>query len=181
MYVVHHSTETLLLLFSLACRFTRFGIVVFLIHDPSDLFLQLAKVSEYTTRHPSRKNWKFLVTLWFVLFALCWLVLRLILLPFLFSGIWTDVVNPMEVLVKNITRLQNIKLLVRLVFSGLAGALYVLHVWWFVMILKIAYRIVAKTNLRDTRSDDENDPEVKQAEREAKEQNKENKNDNKTD
>jgi len=168
MYVIHHFCEFSLLLFSFTCRFTRFGVVVLLIHDPSDLFLQMAKATAYATRDPKNQRYKDVNAVFFALFMICWLVLRLIGLPLLFSSIWTDVVNPMKTLARDICRVdvETVTIVIRLLFTGLAAGLYVLHLIWFWMIVRIALVIVTKNNYTDTRSDDDNDPEVKRIEAE---------------
>jgi len=57
------------------CRYTRIGSVVMLLHDPSDIFLEAAKISQYLGHEST-------ATLLFVLLLLTWMVTRLSLLPF---------------------------------------------------------------------------------------------------
>ena len=60
----------------LSCfRYTRIGAVVMILHDPSDICLEAAKLSQYVG-HES------LATFWFSLLVISWFTLRLLLFPF---------------------------------------------------------------------------------------------------
>jgi len=89
MYVVHHCVESLLIATSLLLNFTRIGLYLFAIHDPSDFWLQLGKIPTYVIPGKLKRGeqvpWllKNLPTLCFFPFFLTWLVLRLIALPWL--------------------------------------------------------------------------------------------------
>lgn len=58
-----------------SCRFSRVGSVVLAIHDASDVFLEVGKMSKYTGAEG-------VASVAFVLFVLSWIILRLIYYPF---------------------------------------------------------------------------------------------------
>lgn len=57
------------------CRFARVGSVVLALHDASDVFLEVGKMSKYSCAEA-------LASFSFVLFVLSWVLLRLIYYPF---------------------------------------------------------------------------------------------------
>lgn len=57
------------------CRFARVGSVVLALHDASDVFLEVGKMSKYG-------GYETVASTSFVLFALSWVILRLIYYPF---------------------------------------------------------------------------------------------------
>ena len=57
------------------CRFARVGAVVLALHDASDVFLEVAKMSKYS-------GCEWMASLFFVVFVLSWTILRLIYYPF---------------------------------------------------------------------------------------------------
>lgn len=62
-------------IFSISCRFARAGSVVLALHDASDVFLEVGKMSKYSGAEA-------LASFSFILFVLSWVVLRLIYYPF---------------------------------------------------------------------------------------------------
>lgn len=62
-------------MFSFFCRFARVGSVVLAIHDASDIFLEIGKMSKYSGAEA-------LASFSFILFVLSWIILRLIYYPF---------------------------------------------------------------------------------------------------
>jgi hypothetical protein len=64
-----------LLLLYLANRFARVGSIVLALHDASDIFLEIGKMSKYSSCEG-------LAVVAFLLFVLSWIVLRLIIFPF---------------------------------------------------------------------------------------------------
>ncbi|MBA0578392.1 hypothetical protein Gorai_020675, partial [Gossypium raimondii] len=73
--MVHHIATIILIVLSYVCRFARVGIVTLALHEGSDVFLETAKMSKY-----SGLEW--LASVAFVLFALSWTILRVLLFPF---------------------------------------------------------------------------------------------------
>lgn len=64
-----------ILLFPGCCRFARAGSVILALHDASDVFLEVGKMSKYSGAEA-------LASFSFVLFVLSWVILRLIYYPF---------------------------------------------------------------------------------------------------
>ena len=119
---------------------TRIGVVVFALHDPADVFLNAAKISKYF-------NLSRLCDSLFVVFVLSWVFTRLSLFPV--------VIN---------TCIQQLKLRVweQTVLPGdcseilLLCMLMVLHVYWSVLIARMAYKaVIVREVEKDIRSDDE--------------------------
>jgi len=61
--------------FSVSCRFGRAGSIVLAIHDASDVFLEVGKMSKYSGAEG-------IASFAFILFVLSWILLRLIYYPF---------------------------------------------------------------------------------------------------
>ena len=59
----------------ISCRFARIGSVVLAIHDASDVFLEIGKMSKYSGAEA-------LASFAFIIFVFSWIVLRLIYYPF---------------------------------------------------------------------------------------------------
>ena len=57
------------------CRFFRIGAIILALHDASDVFMESAKIFKYSEK-------EFGASVCFALFALSWLLLRLIYFPF---------------------------------------------------------------------------------------------------
>jgi ceramide synthetase len=148
MYLLHHLCEITLIFTSSLFRFYRIGLYLLVIHDPSDLALQLGKVFLYIVNGAEMKAGKGKANLpWIVrrgpdlcfgVFVLTWLVLRLIALPMLLASIWSDVVECTEPLFKTAYSWAGSMFVIRTIFSVFIGTLLVLHVLWFRMILKMA-------------------------------------------
>jgi len=123
-------------------------------------FLQLGKIGDYLGRYSGSSNWKCLKYLCYIMLLLTWLFLRLLLFPFLASGIWTSITKPMENLSDLHTRYfltSTITLTFRLSFTFLVVVLFILHIIWFIMILGVGYSAIMKKDMKDTRSDEENE------------------------
>lgn len=60
---------------TVCCRFQRVGAVVIFLHDPSDVFLELAKVCQYL-------GYELPAVCCFSLLLISWGMLRLVILPF---------------------------------------------------------------------------------------------------
>jgi len=161
-YVVHHFCEISLLVYSFVTRQSRFGLMVFILHDPSDLLLQMAKVSEYAWRHPSRQKYRIFNVILFLSFAISWLILRLILFPYLFTGLISDFTKPLGIFLTRIQRVNYLWRFYQTSAMALFVMLYVLHWFWFGMIVKVAWIGAVKNQHRDARSDEDNDDETQQ-------------------
>ena len=84
--MLHHIVTILLILFSYLTNFTRIGASILLLHDAADIFLESAKLFVYTSKawktHKTTFFWTDLMaTILFALFALTFLITRLVLYP----------------------------------------------------------------------------------------------------
>uniref|UniRef100_A0A3Q3CLW3 Ceramide synthase 3a n=1 Tax=Haplochromis burtoni TaxID=8153 RepID=A0A3Q3CLW3_HAPBU len=73
--IIHHLATLVLLSFSWCANYIRVGTLVMLIHDASDVFLESAKLFNYA-------KWEKTCKTLFVLFAIVFMVTRLIIFPF---------------------------------------------------------------------------------------------------
>ncbi|KAK6135711.1 hypothetical protein DH2020_030550 [Rehmannia glutinosa] len=71
----HHIVTVILIAYSYITRFFRIGAVILALHDASDVFMEAAKIFKYSKIELG-------ASVCFGLFALSWLVLRLIFFPF---------------------------------------------------------------------------------------------------
>jgi hypothetical protein len=72
--MIHHIVTIFLIVFSYGANFIRVGSLVLLVHDASDVFLELAKLFNYA-------KCQTLCDIGFVIFAISFFVCRLILFP----------------------------------------------------------------------------------------------------
>ncbi|XP_065875912.1 ceramide synthase 1 LOH3-like [Euphorbia lathyris] len=71
----HHVATVILIVLSYILRFARIGSVVLALHDASDIFLEITKMSKYSGAEA-------MASFAFILFVLSWIILRLIYYPF---------------------------------------------------------------------------------------------------
>ncbi|KAK9834823.1 hypothetical protein WJX81_001328 [Elliptochloris bilobata] len=134
--MLHHLTTCVLIAASYCLGYARIGSVVMLLHEPSDIFLEAAKLASYAgAEAPS--------TLLFAALLLSWCSLRLGLLPF-----WVIRSALFEV-----RTLSGPPLPYTDILAAMLGVLVVLHAYWFCLIAAIAWRKLSTTELRDIRED----------------------------
>ncbi|CAM9454841.1 unnamed protein product, partial [Chrysoparadoxa australica] len=140
---LHHIITLVLLATSWTLAFSRQGTLIMVIHDVSDIFLELAKLFNYTKGTP-RFFWASpLADGVFAVFALAFFITRLYFYPtfIVLNGItnasqYMDCVNSMWL------------------YFVLLNLLQALHVFWWVLIMKVIYSVVVLKDLKDVRSDD---------------------------
>ncbi|XP_045080865.1 ceramide synthase 2 [Coregonus clupeaformis] len=141
--VIHHIATIFLLGFSYCSNYVRIGTLVMLLHDSSDFLLESAKMFNYGT------GWRKTCDTLFVIFAAVFLVTRLVVFPS--KIIHTTLVLSMEVF-EPFTGYY--------FFNVLLMVLQALHVFWAVLILRMAYKFLFLGKLdKDERSDEESEPE----------------------
>mmetsp|Transcript_16136 Transcript_16136/g.22293 ORF Transcript_16136/g.22293 Transcript_16136/m.22293 type:complete len:312 (+) Transcript_16136:160-1095(+) len=136
----HHAFTILLLVISFHQSHMRVGAVVFVLHNLSDPFLQIAKLAKYARMES-------LSTVSFVVFMLVFFLSRLVYYPAViyschFRGPGYFFNRPHDGL--------------ELLLTGLLTALYPIHLYWFFLIIKVAMKAL-KGNINDTRSDSDED------------------------
>jgi len=134
---IHHITTISLMSFSWTCNLTRCGTLVLVIHDFADIFLEAAKMCNYTKYEKA-------CDIIFGFFTVSWIVTRLGVFPtwILYS---TTIEAP-----------QIVEMFpAYYIFNGLLSVLLVLHTIWTYFILKISYNALYATpgKMADTRSD----------------------------
>ncbi|KAL0966642.1 hypothetical protein UPYG_G00297780 [Umbra pygmaea] len=141
--VIHHIATIFLLGFSYCSNYVRIGTLVMLLHDSSDFILESGKMFNYGA------GWKKTCNTMFVIFAAVFLVTRLVVFPSII--IHTTLVLSLEVFEPFAGYYF---------FNFLLMVLQGLHVFWAMLILRMAYKFLFFGKLdKDERSDEESDPE----------------------
>lgn len=144
---VHHIVTIILLCYSHYFQLHSLGVMVLMVHDLNDVFLEGAKAATNISR---KGFWNHMSTINFVFLLISWFIFRLYLFPFHVIGtIWTEAVYYFQV---NPT--IDIWLGHWYTFVALLGTLFVFHIYWFVLICKIAIRAV-NGSLEDIREEDD--------------------------
>ncbi|KAK3158305.1 hypothetical protein QOZ80_2AG0135390 [Eleusine coracana subsp. coracana] len=141
----HHVATVVLIVLSYVFRFARVGSVVLAIHDASDVFLEVGKMSKY-----SHCDW--LANIAFLLFVLSWVLLRLTYFPF-----WILRSTSYEVLLTLDKKKHSFDgPIYYYIFNSLLFSLLVLHIYWWVLIYRMLVRQIKTRNVGDdVRSDSE--------------------------
>ncbi|GFZ21503.1 LAG1 longevity assurance-like protein [Actinidia rufa] len=125
----HHVATVILIVLSYILRFARVGSVVLALHDASDIFLEIGKMSKYSGAEA-------LASFAFILFVLSWIILRLIYYPF--WVLWSTSYEVVLTLDKEKHKVDGP--ICYYVFNSLLFCLLVLHIYWWVLI----YRMLVK-------------------------------------
>ena len=136
---IHHVITNLLVIGSSFFRLTRAGSMVFLVHDISDVPVDLSKLANFL-------KWKVSTATCFFLMVLVWCCTRLGVLPFtIYRSILTEgwmvcssgVVDPIYYVH------------FRHFFNTLMGLLIFLHLAWFTMFIQMGYVLIRKGEAHD--------------------------------
>uniref|UniRef100_A0A2N9GSQ9 TLC domain-containing protein n=1 Tax=Fagus sylvatica TaxID=28930 RepID=A0A2N9GSQ9_FAGSY len=184
----HHVATLTLIVLSYIFRFARIGSVVLAIHDASDVFLEVGKMSKYSGAER-------IASFAFVMFVLSWILLRLMYYPFWVlwstrfsrssglgiirfreSNMPSGIQIPGNVMLRNLNAREcNYEVTLTLdkekhpvdgpiyyyVFNTLLFSLLVLHIyWWVLMYRMLVKQIQARGQISDdVRSDTESEDE----------------------
>ncbi|XP_043717074.1 ceramide synthase 1 LOH3-like isoform X2 [Telopea speciosissima] len=131
-------------------KFARVGSVVLALHDASDVFLEVGKMSKYT-------KCETLASFSFILFVLSWIILRLIYYPF--WVLWSTSYEVLLTLDKEAYKANGP--IYYYVFNILLFCLLVLHIYWWMLIYRMLVKqIQARGRVsEDVRSDSEGEDE----------------------
>lgn len=146
----HHVATLILITTSYATRFVRIGSVVLALHDASDVFLEIGKMSKYSGAEG-------LASFSFILFVLVWTLLRLIYYPF-----WILRSTSYELVsVLKVEKYETLGPIYYYMYNTLLFSLLVLHIYWSVLICRMLVKqIQARGKMsEDVRSDSESDNE----------------------
>ena len=145
--VLHHLTTILLIGLSYVTNYTRVGVTIMLLHDTADVFLESAKVFNYSSK-PKGHEWaKMVCDVLFAIFALTFFVTRLILYPvFIINSVLFEA-----------PAFFGVNWFGFWLFASLLVILQGLHIFWFYLIARMLYRLVTTGIEKDERSDDDDD------------------------
>ncbi|GBF89705.1 LAG1 longevity assurance [Raphidocelis subcapitata] len=141
----HHIVTLGLMYYSYYVNFTRPGVIVMLLHDVSDIFLEAAKLSRYAGRQSA-------ATAWFAAFALSWIVLRVVI--FCRVIVLSCMIDPivMIALPYDVDPQPHYS-----IFATLFMVLYFLHLYWTWLILQVVRKQLTGGTASDVREDDDSD------------------------
>ncbi|KAL3687661.1 hypothetical protein R1sor_013970 [Riccia sorocarpa] len=144
--MTHHFVTVGLLACSYIYGFFRVGSMVLALHDISDIFLESAKLCKYSGSELG-------ASVLFGLFALSWLLLRLIYFPF-----WIIRSTSFE-LISYLDKEYSVHTLLYYTFNTLLLTLLVLHIYWWLLICRMISRQLQLQGKipDDVRSDSDDD------------------------
>ncbi|KAG5062936.1 hypothetical protein JHK85_004119 [Glycine max] len=134
-------------------RFVRVGSVVLALHDASDVFIETGKMSKYSGAETT-------ASIAFILFVLCFTVTRIIYYPFwILRSTSYEVVHALKMDLVDGP-------LYYYVFNALLYFLLVLHIYWWVLMLRMLVKQIQEKGKvsEDIRSDSEDEHEHKHEE-----------------
>lgn len=146
----HHVASVILIVLSYVFRFVRAGSVVLALHDASDVFLEIGKMSKYS-------GFEGFASFSFILFVISWIILRLTYYPF-----WILRSTSYEILLTLDKEKHKVDgPIFYYLFNTLLFCLLVLHIyWWILMFRMLVKQIKARGQLGDdVRSDSEGEDE----------------------
>ncbi len=134
----HHIITNLLVIGSSYSRYTRIGSMVFLVHDISDVPVDLSKLANFL-------KWKATTVVCFVSLVTVWAVTRLGIFPFVI--IKSTFVHSPLIIVDGISQAMHHMYIP--LFQLLLIAITGLHVFWFGILIRIGYRLLTKNETHD--------------------------------
>ncbi|KAL3538876.1 hypothetical protein ACH5RR_002242 [Cinchona calisaya] len=142
----HHVVTVILIGCSYITSFFRIGSIILALHDASDVFMEAAKVFKYSEK-------EFGASVFFGLFAISWLVLRLVYFPF-----WVIRASSYYT-VECMDLSDTYHMLMYYVFNTMLLTLLVFHIyWWFLICSMIMRQLKNRGKVgEDIRSDSEDD------------------------
>ncbi|XP_009766541.1 alternaria stem canker resistance protein 1-like [Nicotiana sylvestris] len=149
--MVHHITTVSLIVLSYIFGLTRVGSVILAIHDGSDVFMEIAKMSRYS-------GFQRIADIFFIIFAVAFASLRIICFPF-----WVLRSTCYEILfIVDTEKNRTEGTILYFLFNSLLVCLLVLHIFWMRLILRMVNDLITKGHITDdVRSDSESDDEHK--------------------
>ena len=149
----HHVATVVLIAYSYYLNLTRVGVMVLVCHEMNDIFMEAAKMSRYA----KAPEWK--TTSLFVIFMLSWFVTRIYLFGFVVirSTLFESYERAAEVGVDIFPHAE--------ILNGFLMFLYVLHLYWSYLIVRIAVRQITTGRAEDIREVEEPEEKPLQQER----------------
>mmetsp|Transcript_29864 Transcript_29864/g.44147 ORF Transcript_29864/g.44147 Transcript_29864/m.44147 type:complete len:412 (-) Transcript_29864:1173-2408(-) len=135
---VHHLVTNALIMASSRYRLCRIGSMVFMVHDISDIPVDMSKLANFL-------KWKMATAICFLVMVIFWVVFRLSVLPFV---IYRAVIFESHLVLENNID-PKLWLAYRALFILLLGAIILLHAAWFLMFVKMGYYLIFKGETHD--------------------------------
>jgi hypothetical protein len=136
---IHHVITNLLVIGSSMFRLTRIGSMVFLVHDISDIPVDLSKLANFL-------KWKATTAVCFFSMVIVWCCTRLGVLPFVIF--WSVLTEGWMVCASGVVD-PILYVHFRHFFNVLMGLLIFLHLAWFTMFLQMGYVLIRKGEAHD--------------------------------
>jgi hypothetical protein len=136
---IHHVVTNLLIIGSSIIRMTSLGSMVFLVHDISDVPVDLSKLANFL-------KWKRTTIVCFILMCVTWLVFRLMVLPFI---IYKSILTESAMMLDEGYIDPLYYLTYRYPFYYLIAQIIMLHVAWFFMFLRMGYLLASRGEAHD--------------------------------
>jgi acyl-CoA-dependent ceramide synthase len=115
--------------------------MVFIVHDISDVPVDLSKLTNFM-------KWKNATVVSFVTLLAIWLLTRLYILPFVIvKGVFEY--NTCVFGTDKISEDMHYYIIAILIFKVLLIGITILHVFWFLIMIRILYRLVTKGDRHD--------------------------------
>ncbi|XP_021718289.1 LAG1 longevity assurance homolog 3-like [Chenopodium quinoa] len=146
----HHFATVILIVLSYTARFARAGAMILALHDASDVFLEVGKMSKYS-------GFEAIASVSFIFFVISWILLRLIYYPFWI--LWSTSYEVIQSVDKSKHPIEGP--IYYYLFNTLLYCLLVLHIyWWVLMYRMLVKQVQARGQLSDdVRSDSEDEHE----------------------
>ena len=138
--LAHHVITNLLVIGSSHFRFTRIGSMVFMLHDISDVPVDMSKLANFM-------KWKIPTVVSFVTLLVTWGFTRLYILPFVIVKGVFDYNNC--VFETKTSDDMHYYIIAILIFKALLIGITTLHVFWFLILIRIFYRLAMKGERHD--------------------------------
>jgi len=137
--LAHHIVTILLIYFSYLIKFYRIGLLVLLCHDFNDIFLELGKIFVY-------RKMKNAANVAFLILMVSWIVSRLAILP---------LVVLRSTLFESVDWLPCRPVPYYWPFNGGLITLFLLHIYWFGLMIRVAVRSIIGKGVDDPREKDD--------------------------
>ncbi|XP_009955894.1 PREDICTED: ceramide synthase 3 [Leptosomus discolor] len=149
-HVVHHLAAIGLMSGSWCGNYVRLGTLVMFVHDTADFWLEAAKMFNYA-------RWEKTCNMLFIIFAIVFFITRIILFPF-----WI-----LRATLYQPTYYSTTPVIAYFLFNGQLLILQGLHLYWGYLIFRILRRFIFLKDLKDDRSDEEEEDSVTDNEEES--------------
>jgi len=136
---VHHVFTNILILGSSTYRLSYIGSMVFLVHDISDIPVDLSKLANFL-------KWKKTTVICFLAMCITWLATRLFILPFI---IWRSIIYESWLVCVDGNVPPMLYKMYQPLFVSLLGFLILLHFFWFTMFIRMGYVLMRKGETHD--------------------------------